>query len=247
MGGSHYSVTCTRQSDFTLCDGSEYKRIRGLGRVCFFLFRIDSHGRRTKKRDIYVISTSKRPVPLEHYLFADREIYKIVDSNKKFLGQGWKEANDALSKDIPEKKDLKKPTLNRGGARGGRGVNRGSFTKSQSGRASIKTDQNVYVHLIGLLRKKSLLPAIIFSFSKRKCEEFAATLQNIDLTTGSAEKSEIHVFCERSLNRLKGSDKELPQVLRMRELLGRGIGVHHGGLLPILKEVLLSLFRRVYA
>jgi len=32
-----------------------------------------------------------------------------------------------------------------------------------------------------------------------------------------------------------GSDKRLPQILRMRDLLGRGIGVHHGGLLPIVK------------
>jgi len=36
---------------------------------------------------------------------------------------------------------------------------------------------------------------------------------------------------------LIGSDKSLPQIARMRELLARGIGVHHGGLLPIVKEV----------
>jgi antiviral helicase SKI2 len=34
-----------------------------------------------------------------------------------------------------------------------------------------------------------------------------------------------------------GSDKKLPQIGRMRDLLSRGIGVHHGGLLPIVKEV----------
>ncbi len=34
-----------------------------------------------------------------------------------------------------------------------------------------------------------------------------------------------------------GSDKKLPQISRMRDLLTRGIGVHHGGLLPIVKEV----------
>lgn len=36
---------------------------------------------------------------------------------------------------------------------------------------------------------------------------------------------------------LLGSDKKLPQIKRMRDLLSRGIGVHHGGLLPIVKEV----------
>ena len=37
--------------------------------------------------------------------------------------------------------------------------------------------------------------------------------------------------------RIAGGDRQLPQVLRIRELLKRGIGVHHGGLLPIIKEV----------
>ena len=33
------------------------------------------------------------------------------------------------------------------------------------------------------------------------------------------------------------ADRRLPQIRRMRDLLSRGIGVHHGGLLPIVKEV----------
>ena len=44
--------------------------------------------RRTKKKDIYVISTPQRPVPLEHYLYAGREMYKIVDAKRQFLGLG---------------------------------------------------------------------------------------------------------------------------------------------------------------
>ena len=52
---------------------------------------------RTKKKDIYVISTPKRPVPLEHYLWANKGIHKIVDADKKFIEKGWKSANEALS------------------------------------------------------------------------------------------------------------------------------------------------------
>lgn len=36
-------------------------------------------------------------------------------------------------------------------------------------------------------------------------------------------------------------DTELPQIRRMKDLLSRGIGVHHGGLLPIVKEVSVQL------
>ena len=37
--------------------------------------------------------------------------------------------------------------------------------------------------------------------------------QSLDLTTAS-EKSEIHVFCEKALARLRGGDQRLPQVRR---------------------------------
>jgi antiviral helicase SKI2 len=76
---------------------------------------------------------------------------------------------------------------------------------------------------------------VVFTFSKKRCEENAATLTNADLCT-AVEKSEVHVAVEKALARLKGTDKKLPQIGRMRDLLSRGIGVHHGGLLPIVKE-----------
>ncbi|KAJ1552689.1 hypothetical protein HK405_010364, partial [Cladochytrium tenue] len=40
------------------------------------------------------------------------------------------------------------------------------------------------------------------------------------------------------------TDKQLPQVLRIRDLLSRGIAVHHGGLLPLIKEMVEMLFTR---
>ncbi|EFX85007.1 hypothetical protein DAPPUDRAFT_238436 [Daphnia pulex] len=45
------------------------------------------------------------------------------------------------------------------------------------------------------------------------------------------------------VSRLKGSDQKLSQVTNMQTLLKRGIGVHHSGILPILKEVVEMLFQ----
>lgn len=67
-------------------------------------------------------------------------------------------------------------------------------------------DATLWIHLIGLLKKKELLPVVVFTFSKKRCEENAASMPNTDLCT-AAEKSEVHVAIERSLTRLKG---ELP-------------------------------------
>lgn len=45
---------------------------------------------RTRSQKIYVVSTSKRPVPLEHYLTVGQgKIVKIVDSNGNFLSEGY--------------------------------------------------------------------------------------------------------------------------------------------------------------
>ncbi|KAI5286681.1 hypothetical protein KEM54_006598 [Ascosphaera aggregata] len=232
---------------------------------------------RTKKKDIYVISTPKRPVPLEHYLWTRKGMHKIVDSQKRFLEAGWKEANDVLSGRDKQKAQVAAEAQaqsqaargnDRGRGRGGRGVaQRGGAQRGGSitgggrgapaprgqgniartgrggGRTTVAQDRNMWVHLVQQLRKEMLLPACVFVFSKKRCEENAASLSNQDFCTAN-EKSNIHMIIEKSLARLKPEDRVLPQILRMRELLSRGIAVHHGGLLPIVKEVVEILFAR---
>lgn len=225
---------------------------------------------RTKKKDIYVISTPKRPVPLEHYLWANKKMHKIVNADKKFIDAGWKEANDELSgKDKTKAAHAAEATLtqrgggNSRGTRGqpqrggpqrggqqqrGRGTpQRGTGNIARTGRGGGRTtaaqDRNIWVHLVQHLRKQDLLPACIFVFSKRRCEENADALSNIDFCTAS-ERSAIHMTIERSIARLKPEDRSLPQIRRLRELLSRGIAVHHGGLLPIVKEMVEILFAK---
>ncbi|KAI1186549.1 DSHCT domain-containing protein [Nemania serpens] len=231
---------------------------------------------RTKQKDIYVISTPKRPVPLEHYLWAGKNIHKIVDHQKKFLEDGWKEADRAMR---GKEKVLLPPVAARGGGNQQRGNQRGGSTRGgnqqrggqrgggqQRGRGgggpppraghgpghmgragrpggftSVAQDKNLWVHLVQFLKKHSLLPACIFVFSKKRCEENADALSNQDFCTAQ-EKSHIHMIIQKSIARLRPEDRVLPQIIRMRDLLGRGIAVHHGGLLPIVKEIVEILF-----
>lgn len=95
------------------------------------------------------------------------------------------------------------------GQRGGTGARGRGATPLHRGGISSRTihtatDKHLYVHLLGHLRKQGLLPVIVFTLSKKRCEENAATLTNQDLST-SSEKSEIHVTIENALSRLKGS------------------------------------------
>ena len=230
---------------------------------------------RTKKKNIYVISTPKRPVPLEHYLWADKAMYKIVDADKKFLETGWKEANTAMSgrdkrqtaaeasgsaihRSAANVAGGRGQTSRSGPVRGGqqrggtqqrtrgpasRGPGNIARTGRGGGRTSAAQDRNIWVHLVQHLKKHDLLPACIFVFSKKRCEQNADALSNLDFCTAS-EKSAIHMTVERSIARLKPDDRLLPQIRRLRELFGRGIAVHHGGLLPIVKEVVEILFAK---
>jgi antiviral helicase SKI2 len=93
----------------------------------------------------------------------------------------------------------------RGGQRGGAAPARGRAAAPVAGGGQRwhQADKNVYVHLVGHLKKKALLPVVVFTFSKRRCEEYAGTLMNTDLST-AAERSEVHITVERALSRLKG-------------------------------------------
>jgi len=193
---------------------------------------------RTKKKNIYVISTLKRPVPLEHYLFVKNNIYKIVDAQQNFLKNNYDAANEALNgtpQDKNSKSAANKKTNNK---------NVKTVTKSKKPVSKMQTTRNMYNHMVGFLAKSELLPVVIFTFSKKKCEEYADGLINKDLLNDSNKRSAIYSFISNSLSRLKGSDRELPQIHRMKELLSRGIGVHHSGLLPIMKEVVEILFSK---
>ena len=229
---------------------------------------------RTKKKNIYVISTSKRPVPLEHYLWAGKDMHKIVNSDRKFIDNGWKAANDILSglDKIKEQRAIEASAASsRGGGsapnrgtrggqqqrggnqrggpqqrgRGGPPANRGQGNIARTGRGGGRTtaaqDRTIWVSLVDHLKKENLLPASIFVFSKKRCEENADSLGKKDFCT-AAEKSSIHMTIERSIARLRPEDRQLPQIGRLRDMLERGVAVHHAGLLPIVKEIVEILF-----
>ncbi len=65
-----------------------------------------------------------------------------------------------------------------------------------------------------MLKKENKLPAVVFSFSKRKCDGCANLLSSLDLTT-STEKSAIHIQCAEAVARLDEDDSRLPQVCKI--------------------------------
>jgi len=56
------------------------------------------------------------------------------------------------------------------------------------------------------------------------------------------EKKLVDEVFNNAMSVLSEDDRKLPQVEHVLPLLRRGIGIHHGGLLPILKETVEILF-----
>lgn len=77
---------------------------------------------RTKRKPVYVISTLKRPVPLEHYLFTGNssktadELFLLVDARRHMQQAGYRAARQAKE---AREKAVDKAYGPRGGGRGG--------------------------------------------------------------------------------------------------------------------------------
>ena len=196
---------------------------------------------RNRRERVHVVSTDKRPVPLEHFLYAGGQMHKIMDAHNRFLEDGHKSAAAALR--------AKDPLADAPGAHD-KGMSRGrreqlrqqqAWAHSQP-RHGARSD-NAWLDLVKHLGKLEMLPVIIFTFSKNAVAQRAEYLSKLDLLS-HGEKSAAHLVMHRALQRLHESDRQLPQITRVSELLSRGIGIHHGGLLPLMKEVVEICFAK---
>lgn len=196
----------------------------------------------TKRKRVYVISTLKRPVPLKHYLYTGhsketkKELFLLVDSDGRFISKGYQDAKAAKAKQ--QNKTMNKGAGGRGGGSGGGGG--GGY---RSNFMHPKHEAQLWLTLIDLLKQNDELPIIAFTLSRAKCDRFVKSLESCSLTTG-AEAGVIKTFFNKCLSKLKPEDRLIPQVLMLQDSLARGIGVHHSGILPILKEVVEMLFQR---
>ena len=96
--------------------------------------------------------------------------------------------------------------------------------------------------LLQELKSHDELPCVLFMFSKARINSLAQGMEKVTLTTRE-ESKRIGAFIENCLKRkVNESDRQLPQFVTMKGLLKRGLGVHHGDLLPIMKEIVEMLF-----
>ncbi|KAF3765507.1 hypothetical protein M406DRAFT_78310, partial [Cryphonectria parasitica EP155] len=180
----------------------------------------------------HVVYTDFRPTPLQNYFFpaGGDGIFLIVDEKGNF-----REDNFAKSMALIEAKKGADPSDINAPQKG-----RGKNKKTNKGGAS--DSQSDISKIIKMIMKKSFHPVIVFNFSKRDCEAMALAISHMTFNTPS-EKTMVKTVFENAISTLSEEDRTLPQLTHILPLLERGIGVHHSGLLPILKETIEILFQ----
>ncbi|GFE54548.1 DEAD DEAH box helicase domain-containing protein [Babesia ovis] len=168
------------------------------------------------EREVITIVTSKRPVPLVHFLYIYGRIFLLLDNKGGF------------NKDAYHKM-YKFSTMSKGSA---------------MKRTSFKGQVQKLQRLIRHLETTQKLPVVLFCFNRAKCEAYAKEMPNLNLSYTQVQRSKIHLFIKESLATISESDRNLMQVKSIIKLLYRGIGVHHSGLLPLMKEIVEILFSR---
>ncbi|XP_061589656.1 exosome RNA helicase MTR4 [Cololabis saira] len=177
------------------------------------------------KQPCHVVYTEYRPTPLQHYIFpaGGDGLHLVVDENGDFREDNFNTAMQVL-------RDVKDSG---GSSQGGRWDPRGRKGGTRGPSSVFK--------IVKMIMERNFQPVIIFSFSKKECEAYALQVAKLDFH-GEEEKRLVEEVFNNAVDCLSDEDKKLPQVEHVLPLLKRGIGIHHGGLLPILKETMEILF-----
>ncbi|CAL9222639.1 unnamed protein product [Arabidopsis halleri] len=180
------------------------------------------------KQPCHVVYTDFRPTPLQHYAFpmGGSGLYLVVDDNEQFREDNFVKMQDTFPK--PKSVDGKKSANGKSGGRGAKG-------------GGGPGDSDVY-KIVKMIMDRKFEPVIIFSFSRRECEQHALSMSKLDFNTDE-EKEVVEQVFNNAMQCLNEEDRSLPAIELMLPLLQRGIAVHHSGLLPVIKELVELLFQ----
>ncbi|KAI0563582.1 superkiller viralicidic activity 2-like 2 [Gracilaria domingensis] len=181
-----------------------------------------------KNQPCHTIYTDTRPVPLEHYLHPSggKGLHRVVDAK----GQFHMDAFEAAMRELESTKEKDKESS--------LGLRKDKRRK-RKGDGPGKTD---CFRVVKEIMDRHFEPVIVFSFSRKDCEAMAMQMAKLNFSSEDDRANIAQVF-ENAVASLNDEDQTLPQITAIFPLLENGIGIHHSGLLPIIKEVIELLFQ----
>jgi superfamily II RNA helicase len=189
-------------------------------------------------KTVYLASTNHRVVPLTHYSF-------ITTNNGIFKAIRDKE----LEKQIRDV--INKPFVIQS--------SKGEFNEAHYHKMTkmlkLFSDKNVFIkrqHILNNVCKymvdNEMLPALCFVLSRKQLEICAKEITTILLEDDSKIPYLIKRECDQILRKLPNFMEylDLPEYIELTGLLEKGVGIHHAGMMPVLREMVELLFSKGY-
>lgn len=183
--------------------------------------------------DTQVVVSEIRPVPLWQHVMVGRRILDLYSADVDPTDPG---PNPPISPDLVEAihHQTHGRSSNRRSGRKRDHRPRGPFVRPPS-----------RITVVDQLERRSLLPAIIFVFSRAGCDDAVQQLlaAGTTLTTAREQDQIDAVISERTAD-LPREDLEVLDFWRWQHALLNGVAAHHAGMLPVFKETVEELFTR---
>ncbi len=193
-----------------------------------------------------VIVAERRPVPLYQHVMVGGRLLDLfassdVDAAAGFVREGAP-VNDELMRIARD--DWASTRL----MRDRRSPRKGKPGSSKNPR-QVGNGRRVWIpsrlQVVERLQRESLLPAIVFIFSRAGCD--AAVQQLVDANvrlTSAEERDAVIAYVEETVGSLPGADLDVLGYHDLLDALSRGVAAHHAGMLPAFKQCVEELYLR---
>jgi len=199
---------------------------------------IEERSNTVVSKQVVICSTDKRVVPLTHYLYLNgtEGFYKKMKD---------KETEARFRKSV----DKCLPIRSADGV-----FNETTYKEAKnvldalSGNDVFLKRKNVLNNLFAHLRDQDMLPAICFVFSRKAVEQCAEEITVPLINDDSHNPHLVSLQCESILKRLPNWREYhgLPEYQNLVRLLEKGIGIHHSGMVPVLREIVEFMISKKY-
>jgi superfamily II RNA helicase len=189
-------------------------------------------------KKVYVCPTNHRVVPLSHYGYmamGEHEFKQIKDKSTQ------QQMRKSTGKPIMLKDHKGKFYVE--------GYNEVKRVVEQVEKQRARINRKfVLNNLVKYLRDNIMLPAIFFVFSRKNVELCAKELTIPLLEEDSKIPHTVNKEAKQILRRLPNHEEymNLPEYIELIALLEKGIGIHHSGMIPILREIVELFISKKY-
>jgi len=178
-----------------------------------------------KNIPLTLASAFKRVVPLKHYVYtAFLDKFSKVEKNNK---------DDAMTNKFDNQLVQLMDTNNKFDS-----IVYDEICHLKKKYKQYMSNLSILNNLTLFLHKRNLLPSIMFTLSRKKCEEYAKNI-NIVLNTPQERSIALKIFHNQLYKITNHKDiMEMPEYFIFKDLISKGVAYHHSGVYHIFKEII---------